>query len=155
THAALALLRPGGTAPTPPKAAAPVVLSPASAGELGPAPAARPDGAPAGLPVEPLSRREGQGLEQLAAGRSNSEIAKALYVAPGTVKAHLNHIFRKLAAASRLQAVTHAREAGLLDNADGRKSTGLNPGDGRSADAGRIGSRLASGPAFAPGRRGL
>lgn len=65
--------------------------------------------------AEPLSPREMEVLHQLAAGRSNAEIAKALFVAPGTVKAHLNHIFRKLDAASRLQAVTHAREAGLLD----------------------------------------
>jgi len=64
---------------------------------------------------EPLSPREAEVLRHLAAGRSNQEIAKALFVAPGTVKAHLNHIFRKLEAASRLQAVAHAREAGLLD----------------------------------------
>jgi DNA-binding CsgD family transcriptional regulator len=68
-----------------------------------------------GLPVEPLSGRELEVLEHLAAGRSNREIAKALYVAPGTVKAHLNRIFRKLGAASRLQAVTHARQLGLLE----------------------------------------
>ncbi|MEQ4299914.1 helix-turn-helix transcriptional regulator [Plantactinospora sp. B6F1] len=81
---------------------------------------ARPAGpetgtAAAGLPLEPLSGRELQVLAQLAAGRSNREIANALYVAQGTVKAHLNHIFRKLGAASRLQAVTHAHQAGLLD----------------------------------------
>jgi DNA-binding CsgD family transcriptional regulator len=75
---------------------------------------------PAPVPVqrklaEPLSPREMQVLHQLAAGRSNAEIAKALFVSPGTVKAHLNHIFGKLEAASRLQAVAHAREAGLLD----------------------------------------
>jgi DNA-binding CsgD family transcriptional regulator len=64
---------------------------------------------------EPLSPREVEVLQQLATGRSNQEIAKALFVATGTVKAHLNHIFRKLEATSRLQAVAHAREAGLLD----------------------------------------
>jgi DNA-binding CsgD family transcriptional regulator len=66
-------------------------------------------------PVEPLSARELEVLHQLAAGRTNAEIAKVLFIAPGTVKAHLNHIFRKLEAATRLQAVAHAREAGLLD----------------------------------------
>jgi DNA-binding CsgD family transcriptional regulator len=65
---------------------------------------------------EPLSPRELEVLRQLAAGRSNREIAAALFVAPGTVKAHLNHIFRKLGAASRLQAVVYAREAGLVDS---------------------------------------
>jgi DNA-binding CsgD family transcriptional regulator len=63
---------------------------------------------------EPLSARELEVLEQLAVGSSNKEIAAALFVATGTVKAHLNHIFRKLDASSRLQAVVHAREAGLL-----------------------------------------
>ncbi|MEU4427546.1 response regulator transcription factor [Actinoplanes sp. NPDC024001] len=66
--------------------------------------------------AEPLSSREMEVLRELAAGRSNREIAKALFVAPGTVKAHLNNIFRKLDASSRLQAVTHAQEAGLLDS---------------------------------------
>jgi DNA-binding NarL/FixJ family response regulator len=66
-------------------------------------------------PVGTLSSRELEVLHHLAAGRTNAEIAKVLFVAPGTVKAHLNHIFRKLEAASRLQAVAHAREAGLLD----------------------------------------
>jgi DNA-binding CsgD family transcriptional regulator len=65
--------------------------------------------------AEQLSPRELEVLHQLAAGRSNAEIARALYVAPGTVKAHLNHIFRKLEAGSRLQAVAHARQAGLLE----------------------------------------
>lgn len=65
--------------------------------------------------AEPLSSRELEVLRHLATGRTNAEIAKVLFVAPGTVKAHLNHIFRKLEAASRLQAVAHAREAGLLD----------------------------------------
>lgn len=65
--------------------------------------------------AEPLSSRETEVLRQLASGRSNAEIARALFVAPGTVKAHLHAIFRKLEASSRLEAVAHAREAGLLD----------------------------------------
>ena len=66
-------------------------------------------------PADPLSSRELEVLRHLAAGRTNAEIAKVLFIAPGTVKAHLNHIFSKLDAATRLQAVAHAREAGLLD----------------------------------------
>jgi DNA-binding CsgD family transcriptional regulator len=97
-----------------------------------PAPASRADAARTDLPVhlathdparlevqrtpaEPLSSRELEVLQHLAAGRTNADIAKVLFIAPGTVKAHLNHIFRKLEAASRLQAVAHAREAGLLE----------------------------------------
>jgi DNA-binding CsgD family transcriptional regulator len=97
----------------PTQPAAPATARSASvAGALGP-----PQSPPgiASPPIEPLTRREVAVLEQLAAGRSNREIAKALYIAPGTVKAHLNHIFRKLGATSRLQAVARAREAGLLD----------------------------------------
>jgi ATP/maltotriose-dependent transcriptional regulator MalT len=68
--------------------------------------------------LEPLSERELEVLQLLATGRSNREIAAELYVATGTVKAHLNHIFRKLQARSRLQAVTRARELRLLADRD-------------------------------------
>jgi DNA-binding CsgD family transcriptional regulator len=64
--------------------------------------------------LEPLSERELEVLQLLATGRSNREIAAELYVATGTVKAHLNNIFRKLEARTRLQAVTRARELRLL-----------------------------------------
>jgi len=72
----------------------------------------------AGPSVEPLSQRELEVLQLLATGRSNREIAAELYVATGTVKAHLNNIFRKLEARSRLEAVTRARELRLLAGRD-------------------------------------
>ncbi|MET8042956.1 response regulator transcription factor [Micromonospora sp. NPDC005215] len=97
--------------PTAPSRADPAPASlPAPVAAQGPSPVAVQR-----RPAEPLSSRELEVLHQLATGRSNAEIAKVLFVAPGTVKAHLNHIFRKLEAASRLQAVAHAREAGLLE----------------------------------------
>ena len=71
-----------------------------------------------GSPLEPLSERELEVLQLLATGRSNREIATELYVATGTVKAHLNNIFRKLEARSRLEAVTRARDLGLLAERD-------------------------------------
>ncbi|MEU7610605.1 response regulator transcription factor [Micromonospora sp. NPDC049204] len=93
-----------------------------SGADLAPAGLAVPVAAQGPSPVavrrrlaEPLSSRELEVLRQLATGRTNAEIAKGLFVATGTVKAHLNHIFRKLDATSRLQAVAHAREAGLLE----------------------------------------
>jgi ATP/maltotriose-dependent transcriptional regulator MalT len=52
----------------------------------------------------------------LAAGQSNAEIAAALVVAIGTVKAHIQHIYRKLDAHSRTHALARARNLDLLEN---------------------------------------
>jgi LuxR family maltose regulon positive regulatory protein len=65
--------------------------------------------------LEPLSRREVEVLELVAAGRSNAEIAGELYLSVGTVKAHVHHIFGKLLVRNRSQAVARARELRLLD----------------------------------------
>lgn len=67
----------------------------------------------AGLP-EPLSERESEVLTLIAAGRTNRQIAGALFVTVGTVKTHLNNIYRKLGAHSRTQALARARELNLL-----------------------------------------
>jgi LuxR family maltose regulon positive regulatory protein len=67
----------------------------------------------AGL-VEPLTARELEVLELLAAGTPNRAIAEALVVTPETVKKHLSHLFDKLGVANRTQAVARARELGLL-----------------------------------------
>jgi ATP/maltotriose-dependent transcriptional regulator MalT len=64
-----------------------------------------------------LSERETEVLELVAAGRSNAEIARELYLSVGTVKAHVHHIFGKLLVRSRSQAVARARELRLLDRA--------------------------------------
>jgi LuxR family transcriptional regulator, maltose regulon positive regulatory protein len=67
----------------------------------------------AGLP-EPLSERELEVLQLVAAGKSNRRIASELFVSVGTVKTHLNNAYRKLDAHSRTQAVARARELNLL-----------------------------------------
>jgi len=67
--------------------------------------------------LEPLSERETEVLELVAAGHSNAEIARELYLSVGTVKAHVHHIFGKLLVRSRSQAVARARELRLLDQA--------------------------------------
>ncbi len=64
--------------------------------------------------VEPLSERELELLQLIAAGMSNQEIAETLVVTVGTVKWHLNNIYGKLGVRSRTQAVARARELGLL-----------------------------------------
>ncbi|MCE7989984.1 MAG: helix-turn-helix transcriptional regulator [Caldilinea sp. CFX5] len=64
--------------------------------------------------VEPLSDREQEVLQLVAAGLSNSEIATRLIVTTGTIKTHINHIFSKLHVQSRTQAVARGRELGLL-----------------------------------------
>jgi LuxR family transcriptional regulator, maltose regulon positive regulatory protein len=67
----------------------------------------------AGLP-EPLSERELEVLQLIAAGNTNRRIATELFVSVGTVKTHLNNLYRKLDAHSRTQALARARELNLL-----------------------------------------
>jgi LuxR family maltose regulon positive regulatory protein len=71
------------------------------------------DPVPASL-LEPLTSRELEVLQLLAAGHSNQAIAQRLIVAVGTVKRHVNSILSKLDVQSRLQAVARARELGLF-----------------------------------------
>jgi LuxR family maltose regulon positive regulatory protein len=63
---------------------------------------------------EPLSERELEVLTLIAAGMSNKEIAGRLFVSVTTVKTHINNLYRKLDARSRIQAVARARELGLI-----------------------------------------
>jgi DNA-binding NarL/FixJ family response regulator len=62
----------------------------------------------------PLTFREREVLAFLAEGRSNREIAGALSVSVATVKSHLVHIYDKLGAANRNEAVGRAVAAGIL-----------------------------------------
>src|SRR5256885_111937 len=64
--------------------------------------------------LDPLSQRELEVLQLLAAGASNQEIAAALFRAPGTVKLHVSHILSKFGVKSRTQAILRARDLALL-----------------------------------------
>ncbi|QCU78652.1 response regulator transcription factor [Citricoccus sp. SGAir0253] len=69
----------------------------------------------AGAPGGPaLSPREVEILEHLARGRTNREIAAALFISQATVKTHLHHVFHKLGVGNRTEAVTVARSLRLV-----------------------------------------
>jgi DNA-binding NarL/FixJ family response regulator len=61
-----------------------------------------------------LSDREQTVFAQLAAGRSNREIATELHLSEGTVKIHVGRILAKLDLRDRVQAVVLAYESGLI-----------------------------------------
>jgi LuxR family maltose regulon positive regulatory protein len=63
---------------------------------------------------EDLSDRELAVLRLLATDLTQREIGEALYVSFNTVKTHVKSIFRKLAVATRADAVSRARELRLL-----------------------------------------
>lgn len=63
---------------------------------------------------DPLSERELEVLALLASGRTNSEVARDLFVSVGTVKSHTGNIYRKLQARNRAEAVARARDFQLL-----------------------------------------
>ncbi len=71
------------------------------------------DPVPSGI-VDPLTSRELEVLEMLAAGRSNQAIAGELVVTLDTVKKHVGHVLGKLGAANRTEAVARARELSLI-----------------------------------------
>jgi LuxR family maltose regulon positive regulatory protein len=72
-----------------------------------------PDRGPPGI-VDPLTSREFEVLDMLAAGRSNQAIARELVVTLDTVKKHVGHVLGKLGAANRTEAVARARELNLI-----------------------------------------
>jgi LuxR family maltose regulon positive regulatory protein len=64
--------------------------------------------------VEPLSQRELEVLQLIAQGLSNREIGERLFLALDTVKGHNRRIYGKLRVRRRTEAVSRARELGLL-----------------------------------------
>jgi non-specific serine/threonine protein kinase len=63
---------------------------------------------------DPLTAREREVLELIAQGRSNREIAEALFVTEHTVKYHVASLFSRLDVTSRAEAVARAASLGLL-----------------------------------------
>jgi DNA-binding NarL/FixJ family response regulator len=86
----------------------------ATAGNHAPSQAtSTPTSPPAPLPDD-LTAREAEVLQRIAAGRTNTEIAAELYIAEVTVKSHINHLFAKIRARSRADAVRYAYDHGLV-----------------------------------------
>jgi DNA-binding NarL/FixJ family response regulator len=76
---------------------------------------------PASFPIDPnqklatLTQRQLSVLKALVSGKSNHQIAELLQVAEGTVKTHLNTIFRILGVHNRTEAVLTAQRLGIRD----------------------------------------
>ena len=64
--------------------------------------------------LEPLTAREQDVLEHIAAGLSNREIASALGISEHTVKFHVSALLGKLGVTSRAAAIRHAVRRGLV-----------------------------------------
>lgn len=70
-----------------------------------------PSGPAAAFPA--LTAREVDVLSLLAKGRSNADIAAALFVSPKTARNHVSSILGKLGVTTRAEAVARARDAGF------------------------------------------
>jgi DNA-binding CsgD family transcriptional regulator len=75
--------------------------------------AAAATGAPTPAAQLGLTRREVEVLALVAAGRSNRQIAQALFISPKTVGVHVSNILAKLGVAGRVEAAAVAHRLGL------------------------------------------
>ncbi|NRB51156.1 MAG: response regulator transcription factor [Saprospiraceae bacterium] len=60
--------------------------------------------------VEPLTRRETELLELLCSGKSNQQLADALFVSINTVKTHLKNLYLKLDVSNRAEAIVKLQQ---------------------------------------------
>ncbi len=72
------------------------------------------DGNPKAQAALEISPRELDVLKEIAAGRSNKEIAARFHVSPNTIKTHVTRLYDKLGAKRRTDAVNKARELGIV-----------------------------------------
>lgn len=61
-----------------------------------------------------LTRREHEILQLIVRNLTNEEIAKRLFIAPGTVKIHVHSVYKKLGVSGRAELTRYAREKGLI-----------------------------------------
>jgi LuxR family transcriptional regulator, maltose regulon positive regulatory protein len=89
------------------------LLAPTLFHEQLPAPRGSPEQAPI-IAAEPLTEREREVLRHLSGLLSSAETASEMHISVNTVKTHLTHIYRKLAATRRSEAVRRARQLELI-----------------------------------------
>jgi DNA-binding NarL/FixJ family response regulator len=68
--------------------------------------------------LDRMTDRERQVLGLLARGLSNTEIATRLHLSEATVRTHIGHLFAKIGARDRAQAVVFAYESGIAHAGD-------------------------------------
>jgi DNA-binding NarL/FixJ family response regulator len=91
------------------------LLSAAVRAPEAPAAPGAPGAAGAAGSDDELTPREAEVLRLIAAGQSNREIARTLFVSEATVKTHVNRIFAKTASRDRAQATRYAYTHGYAD----------------------------------------
>jgi DNA-binding CsgD family transcriptional regulator len=62
-----------------------------------------------------LTSRESEIVDLLTAGKTNAEIGESLWIAPGTVRKHLQHVYEKLGVHSRTAAVARVRSDRMFE----------------------------------------
>lgn len=62
--------------------------------------------------TSPLTPREREVVVLVAEGMTNAEIARRLWISPGTVRRHLQNVFAKLEVHTRTAAVARLRPSG-------------------------------------------
>jgi len=90
---------------------------PAPPGTPGSPGAAGTPGGAGSREADDLTPREAEVLRLIAAGQSNREIARTLFVSEATVKTHVNRIFAKTGSRDRAQAIRYAYTHGYADPA--------------------------------------
>lgn len=86
-----------------------------AAAHIGRGPAAV-DAVNADVDASALTRREREILRVMAEGKSNQEIADALFVSKRTVDFHLGNVYRKLGVDCRTAAIREGLRRGILDS---------------------------------------
>jgi DNA-binding NarL/FixJ family response regulator/tetratricopeptide (TPR) repeat protein len=109
-----------GRLPVPTGAEAPMATSDGATTDTAGAPGAPGAGPATAVPTATpfaelgLSARESEVLALVAAGRTNGQIAEALFISPKTASVHVTHILDKLGVSSRIEAAMLAARAGLV-----------------------------------------